>query len=163
MAGIIHAAADRLNASVAGSTGSPTAPDTNPGAVGGKPGPAASAAEALYDVPTEFGDLTGLFGGEAGPATQFAPVNTSLVIPGGSIRGAIGGLVPDFTATTPGAQDVTPIPAVASGLGQSLRALLPGGASPSSPPPVGGAPQALVPISTAVQNNWNRLRQWLKV
>lgn len=97
MAGVIHNAAERLNASRAGLTGAVALPSQEPGA----PHPT-SPTELLEQLPTEFGGLTHIFGGGglAEAPLQHAPVNVSRVIPSGSVRGQLGGLVPDVRNTT---------------------------------------------------------------
>lgn len=93
MPGILSAAAQRVNTSVAGLTGQVSDPRQEPGAP-----QSASATEAADVIPSEFGGLTHLFGGE-NTAAQFAPVNTAREIPTGSVPGRLGGLVPDVKNT----------------------------------------------------------------
>lgn len=97
MSGVLHTAAERLNSSTGGVT--PPSQVTSNFSLPQPPVDApASPAEVLLNVPTEFGDLTGLFGGvsPAEGAGQYAPVNTALDSASGVLRGALGGLKPDF-------------------------------------------------------------------
>jgi hypothetical protein len=89
MSGIINAAAQRVNTSVAGLTGQVSDPRQEPGAP-----QSASAVEVADLIPSEFGGLTHLFGG-SGEAQQFAPVQVARDVPTGSLPGKLGGLVPD--------------------------------------------------------------------
>src|SRR5580692_7099562 len=92
MAGPIHIAAERINASRAGLTGQTSLPQNEPGAAH-----PASPVEVADHIPTEFGGLTHLFGGGGvvESPTQFAPVNVGREIPTGSVAGKLGGLAPD--------------------------------------------------------------------
>lgn len=96
MSGILSAAAQRVNTSVAGLTGQVSDPRQEPGAP-----QSASATEVADLIPTEFGGLTHIFGGGGGENTpsQFAPVTTARDVPTGSVPGRLGGLVPDVKNT----------------------------------------------------------------
>jgi hypothetical protein len=97
VAGTLHMAARRLNASVAGATGMQSDPSQAPGAR-----VPTTPTELTYVIPSEFGDLTSMFGGGSPveAVTQYAPVNTSFTVPAGSVPGRLGGRVPDFRNTT---------------------------------------------------------------